>query len=55
MAQPEHEQQLVASWIAPDPHSDDLAVVRLAVSLVPHWEIIGYLPAVDHDLAQAAD
>jgi uncharacterized protein (DUF433 family) len=54
MVQPEDEQQLIARWIAPDPHSDDPAEVRLAGSLVPVWAIIGYLPAVKDDLAQAA-
>ena len=54
MAQSEHERQPIARWIEPDPHSDDPGAVRLAGSLVPVWAIIGYLPAVSHDLAQAA-
>ncbi|HET8632404.1 MAG TPA: hypothetical protein VFL91_33680 [Thermomicrobiales bacterium] len=54
MVQPEDEQQLIAPWIEPDLHSDDPAEVRLAGSLVPVWAIIGYLPAVSQDLAQAA-
>jgi hypothetical protein len=54
MAQPEQERQLIARWIEPDPHGDDPAEVRLAGSLVPVWAIIGYLPAVNYDLAQVA-
>ncbi|HEX5505100.1 MAG TPA: hypothetical protein VFW96_20965 [Thermomicrobiales bacterium] len=54
MAQLEHEQQLLARWIEPDPYSDDPAEVRLVGSGVHVWAIIGYLPAVNQDLAQAA-
>lgn len=48
------EQELIARWIAPDPQQRGRAEACVIQGWVPVWALIGYLPAVDGDIAAVA-
>jgi uncharacterized protein (DUF433 family) len=45
---------LIEQWIEPDPYRPGPANARLKKYAVHVWALIGYLPAVDNDIAVAA-
>jgi len=48
------QDALIEKWIEPDPYRPGLANARLKEYAVHVWALIGYLPAVDNDVAVAA-
>lgn len=49
-----NDRGLIERWIEPSPESD-LAEAQLVYYGTPVWALIGYLPAVDNDVAQVAE
>ena len=54
MALQKREQELIERWIEQQPRRPDSAEARLVEFGVPVWALVGYLEAVDDDVAQVA-
>jgi len=48
------DQELIDKYIEPNPNRPSVAEARVVKYAVPVWALVGYLEAVDGDVAQAS-
>ena len=55
MALRKREYELIERWIEQSPRGSDPAEARLVAFGIPVWALVGYLEAVENDVARVAD
>ncbi len=55
MALRKREYELIERWIEQSPRGPDPAEARLVEFGIPVWALVGYLEAVENDVARVAD